>query len=113
MAILDTLTNILADLRSRLQEPTASLRTDADLTLWLNIALREFAEKTRYFETDVSGSTVASTGTYALTSGTFSITRWIDLLGVRQVVYNGAEIIQAKERDLPALRNSTDRKSVV
>lgn len=107
MAILDTLTDILADLRSRLQEPTASLRTDGDLKLWLNLALREVAERTRYFNVSVSGSSVASTGSYSLTSGTFLITRHIDALGLKQVVYNGAEIDQAKERDLPVLRNST------
>lgn len=108
MALLDTLADLRTAVRSLIQEPTAALRSNADIDLYLNLWLRRVAEQSRYFVVKVSGSTVSGTSDYALDSGTFSITRWIEHLGIQQIVYDATssavELKQARERDLPALR---------
>lgn len=61
-----TLTNLLADVRDRLDETTASFWSDAGLTRWINEALSDIAKRSETLLSKGTVPAVASTATYNL-----------------------------------------------
>lgn len=62
------LSDLIADVRSRIQEPQASTWTDAEITGWLNRALDDLSEVACYEAPPYAISTVANQGIYPLPS---------------------------------------------
>ena len=71
----ETLTNLLADLRSRLDETTATFWTDAELTRWLNEGAREVARRTECLQSTHQQNVTANTGDYTAPTNVIRIYR--------------------------------------
>jgi hypothetical protein len=75
-----TLNEMIADVRSRLDESTAGFWTDAEITVWLNEANVRVAVELEDLEGTATSNIVASTANYDLPA---------DFVRLDQAIYNG------------------------
>ncbi len=82
-----TATEILAEVRDIIDEPTAAQWTDVQLRKWINEGNRDLARSTRHIKATVTVTVVADTGTYAVPGTTIAIEHaWYnDVPGTRHI----------------------------
>jgi hypothetical protein len=71
----DTLTNVRANLRARLDETTARFWADTELTTWINEGARDVARRGEILESTSTINTVAGTQQYSMPADTLRVYR--------------------------------------